>query len=93
MDATQEELIQAVEQANQGNWIPLTVVIAVLGVVIALLIHIWNNTQKETEKRRVKVDEMLKELTESSVEQKSILSELRTIVKYHEKDIEKLKEA
>lgn len=93
MASNQEELIKAVEQANNGNWIPLSIVIAVLGVVISLLIYIWNNTQKESEKRRIKVDEILKELTESSVEQKTILSELRTIVRYHEQDIRDLKSA
>lgn len=79
----------------------ITFLSIVFGGLISLLIYIWNQTQKANDKRHEeserrnailheKHEKMTEELIKNSIEQKMILAELNTMVKYHEKKLEQL---
>ena len=67
----------------------ITIVSAVFGFVIGLLIYIWTLTQKINDKRHEEHQLIIKELSANQTDQKMILIELRAMVSYHEKKLEK----
>lgn len=79
-----EELIQAMEQASQGNWMPLALVCGLFGAITALIIYIYHTKQKTQ-------DAIIKELAESEVKITNVLVELKTIVKHNSEEISRLR--
>lgn len=91
MDAN-EELTKMVEQANDAIWFPVAIVGALLGFIIFLLSYIWRRSEARNQERHAAHEETIKRLTDTQVEQKEILSELKTLVKSHDRDIERIKD-
>ena len=45
-----EELRKAIEAANNGNWIPITIISFLFGILAVLIIHIYNQRFRGMEK-------------------------------------------
>jgi hypothetical protein len=85
-----EEVMKAIEQASDGYWFPLITVTAAFSLVIALLLYIWNQTQKVNNERHSGNESLIKELVESKHTTDLILAELKLMTSIHEKKFEKL---
>lgn len=86
-----DEVIKVSQEATQGNWIPLGIVICCIAVLLVMFIYILNLREKENIKmhkdsarRHDKADELLNKLTESNVS-------ISQIVAVHEAEINNLK--
>tara|TARA_R110002020_G_C15762998_1_gene727299 strand:- start:50 stop:328 length:279 start_codon:yes stop_codon:yes gene_type:complete len=82
-----QEIIKTVESASDGYWFPLVTVAACFSVVIALLLYIWNQTQKNNEKRHTATEEIIKELADSKHTNDLILQRLEILVESHDKKL------
>ena len=85
-----EEVMRAIEQAQDGYWFPLVTVTAAFALVIALLLYIWNQSQKANNERHAENGALIKELVNSKHTTDLILAELKFMTEYHQKQIEKL---
>jgi len=85
-----KELIQTVESASDGYWFPLITVVSCFGIVIALLLYIWNKTQQANEKRHGENERLIGELVESKHTNDLILQRLDLIVTMHDEKIKAL---
>lgn len=100
MDKTTEELIKAFKLASQGDesiWLPITTLTVVFGVVISLLLYIWNNSQKinnkrheDSEERHSNNEKIFSKWTETQATVTNVLTELRANQKHQQKEIDKL---
>jgi len=83
------ELQMIIEQSSIGNYTPLLIVAGVIvfcfTLLITLLINWYKKDQRITDQRLNEHSEIMKQLTETT-------TELKEISKYHEKDIERLKD-
>lgn len=85
-----DEIKRVIEEASNNNWIPISIVIAIFGIVIALLLYIWKTSQEEMKNRHAKAEDNIDKLTESQRSISMVLTKLETIVEYHEKSINEL---
>lgn len=85
-----KELIKTVESAGDGYWFPLITVVSCFGIVIALLLYIWNKTQQSNEKRHEANERLIGELVESKHTNDLILQRLNLIVTMHDDKIKTL---
>ena len=81
--AETEEIIKAVESAQAGNWIPITVVAGVFGIVVMLLLYIWKRKIKDDERRHTTNERIMEKLTDNQ-------TDLRIMVKGLEAKTENL---
>jgi hypothetical protein len=82
--------MKAIEQAQDGYWFPLDTVTAAFALVIALLLYIWNQSQKANNERHAENGALIKELVESKHTTDLILAELKIMTAIHEKKLSKL---
>lgn len=80
-----EEIRKMIESASDGYWIPLGIVCFSFGIVISLLLYIWNQMLKqnearhqEHEKRDQHHDEMLEKVTDNLQQLKLLFVEIST---------------
>lgn len=91
MDAN-EELVKMIDQTNDAVWFPVAIVGSLLGFIIFLLSYIWKRSEARNNERHQEHEATIAKLTDTQVEQKEILSELRALTKSHDRDIERLKD-
>jgi hypothetical protein len=72
------ELMQIVQSAQQGYWIPLGVVATAWSVIIGLLLYIYNRNQKESEKRHSEHTQILQKLTDNQQSLQILVAEIKT---------------
>lgn len=84
-----EELIKVIQEASAGNWYPALIVGSFFSIIIALLIYIWNITMNRNNDKHKEAQEILKELVNSQKKTDVVLAELKLIVEYHDKELNK----
>lgn len=85
-----DEIKRIIEEASNNNWIPISIVVSIFAIVIALLLYIWKTSQAEMKARHDKAEDNIDKLTESQHQISMVLTKLETIVEYHEKSINEL---
>ena len=85
-----EELIRAIENANNGMWFPISVIIGVFGILVMLLLYIWKQSQRTNDKRHNDNEAMITELKDSHITVGKILVELQSNQKHQQKEIDHL---
>lgn len=75
----------------------IAIVSSVFGGMIALLLYIWNLTQKNNDKRHQQSEKrheaneiLIAKLTDMTVQHGNLLSKLDAIIEHHEKQIDKI---
>ena len=88
-----EEIKKIIEEANTGNWIPITIVAAVLGVVLLLILYIWKQNLKRQDEihedykaKHGDHKEWLVKLSENVNQNSNIINKLEMWIEFHEKD-------
>lgn len=85
-----DEIKRIIEEASNNNWIPISIVVSIFAIVIALLLYIWKTSQAENKSRHDKAEDNIDKLTESQHQISIVLTRLDTIVESHEKSINEL---
>ena len=85
-----EEIIKAIDSANDGFWFPLTTVVFFFGLVIFLLLRIYGISQKTSNKRHEENETLIAGLVKSKHTNDLILLELKMITSNHDEEIKKL---
>ena len=85
-----DEIKRIIEEASNNNWIPISIVVSIFAIVIALLLYIWKTSQAEMKARHDKAEDNIDKLTESQHQISMVLAKLETIVEYHERSINEL---
>lgn len=85
-----EEIIKAIELANNGFWMPLTTVTVVFGVVISLLLYIWKNSQKNNDTRHTSNEKMIRDLAKTSNTMGLLLVKIETNQENQQKEIDNI---
>ena len=92
MDQT-EELIKAIELANQGGdnvWFPIATITAVFSVVIMLLLYIWKQSQKTNNKRHEDNERVITELKTTTKLLSDLVIKIETRQEFQQKEINHL---
>ena len=84
MELGGQELSTVISAAQGGYWLPFIILSSAWGVIIALLLYIYNRNQRENEKRHNENTEILKTLSETA-------QDLKTMVKINQVEIDHLK--
>jgi hypothetical protein len=87
-----EELNKIIESAQHGYWLPFAIMATAWSIIIGLLIYIYNKNNAGTDKRLSDNEQLTKELAVARISDSQILKELQTIIKYHEKSIDEIKQ-
>lgn len=85
-----KEIVKAVESAGDGYWFPLVTVVGCFALIILLLLYIWNQTQKNNEKRHEESEKLIKGLVDSKHTNDLILQELKFLTTSHEEKLKKI---
>ena len=67
VNEVQHEMYRIADELSKGNWIPFAMVTLLLGIVVVLLMHIYNTRLKGIDTKHSSHDEMLKALTDSNI--------------------------
>jgi hypothetical protein len=96
MDQT-EEIRKIIETSQEGNWIPLTIVSGIFGIVILLLLYIWNQMLKNNAQRHKANESIIEKLADNDEAQGRLLDKygvkidrLEVDVQKHETDIKEI---
>jgi uncharacterized protein YpmB len=82
-----QELIKSIENAQQGYWMPITILSVCFSVIIALLLYIWNQMMKSNEARHQSHEEVLKSLADSQKQIAEAVVKLETKTEYYDKQL------
>ena len=87
-----DEIRKMIDQASDGIWFPLAVVSFTFGIVIALLLYIWKQSQITNNKRHNQNENLISTLSNNAIEQTAINTRLETLVVRNPDDIKELKQ-
>jgi len=73
-----EEILKAIEQTNEGIWLPIATLTVVFGVVISLLLYIWKQSQKTNDKRHTDNEKMIKGMSKTLQTMSLLLVKIET---------------
>lgn len=94
-----KDILKAIEQAQDGYWLPLAAISVLFGVIITLILYIYNRNQKDNDSRHVDTRTMISEMKLTTEGVKETLSAVQSLlavesakVDRNTRDIEKLNE-
>jgi len=73
-----EEILKAIEQTNDGVWLPIATLTVVFGVVVSLLLYIWKQSQKTNDKRHTDNEKMIKGMSKTLQTMSLLLVKIET---------------
>lgn len=85
-----EEILKAIEQTNDGVWLPIATLTVVFGVVISLLLYIWKQSQRTNDKRHTDNEKMIKGMSKTFQTMSLLLVKIETNQENQQKEIDQL---
>lgn len=82
-----DEVRKIIETSQQGDWIPLTIVSAIFGLVILLLLYIWNQMLKNNAERHKANEKVIDKLANNDEAQTGLLLKYGVKVDRLEEDV------
>lgn len=79
------EILKAIQEAKGGYWMPISAICVCFSVIISLLLYIWNQTNKNNEKRHSNTEKVLDKLTENTDKLTEVVTRLEVKHEMHEK--------
>lgn len=93
MDKEQaQELLIAMNQANDGNWLPFTLLAALFSIIVVLILSLGKRILKDNEKEHLEMRELLKVAQDNQTSLQSIVVDNRETNIKQGLEIEYLKE-
>jgi uncharacterized membrane protein len=85
-----EEIIKAIESANNGGWMPIVTISTVFSLVITLLLVIWKMTWTTNNKRHKDNEDIIGKLSEAVTGISLVLVKLETNQENQQKEIDNI---
>lgn len=91
MDKEQvQEVVKIINEANSGNWIPMAVVGSLFGIIILLLLYIYNKDRKTSIYKHRDIDEIQSRLSSNNEKLTILVNRHDVKLEEHDKRLEKV---
>jgi len=91
MDKEQvQEVVKIINEANSGNWIPMAVVGSLFGIIILLLLYIYNKDRKTSIYKHRDIDEIQSRLSSNNEKLTILVNRHDVKLEEHDKRLEKI---
>ena len=91
MDKEQvQEVVKIINEANSGNWIPMAVVGSLFGIIIVLLLYIYNKDRKTSIYKHRDIDEIQSRLSSNNEKLTILVNRHDVKLEEHDKRLEKI---
>ncbi len=91
MDKEQvQEVVKIINEANSGNWIPMAVVGSLFGIIILLLLYIYNKDRKTSIYKHRDIEEIQSRLSSNNEKLTILVNRHDVKLEEHDKRLEKI---
>ena len=91
MDKEQvQEVVKIINEANSGNWIPMAVVGSLFGIIILLLLYIYNRDRKTSIYKHRDIEEIQSRLSSNNEKLTILVNRHDVKLEEHDKRLEKV---
>jgi len=91
MDKEQiQEVVKIINEANSGNWIPMAVVGSLFGIIIVLLLYIYNRDRKISVYKHRDIDEIQSRLSSNNEKLTILVNRHDVKLEEHDKRLAKI---
>jgi len=91
MDKEQvQEVVKIINEANSGNWIPMAVVGSLFGIIILLLLYIYNKDRKTSIYKHRDIEEIQSRLSSNNEKLTILVNRHDVKLEEHDKRLEKV---
>jgi len=91
MDKEQvQEVVKIINEANSGNWIPMAVVGSLFGIIILLLLYIYNRDRKISIYKHRDIEEIQSRLSSNNEKLTILVNRHDVKLEEHDKRLEKV---
>lgn len=85
-----QEVVKIINEANTGNWIPMAVVGSLFGIIIVLLLYIYNRDRKISLYKHRDIDEIQSRLSSNNEKLTILVNRHDVKLEEHDKRLEKI---
>tara|TARA_R100000951_G_scaffold78118_1_gene65931 strand:+ start:1020 stop:1301 length:282 start_codon:yes stop_codon:yes gene_type:complete len=85
-----QEIVKIINEANTGNWIPMAVVGSLFGIIILLLLYIYNKDRKISIYKHKDIDEIQSRLSSNNEKLTILVNRHDVKLEEHDKRLEKI---
>ena len=85
-----QEVVKIINEANSGNWIPMAVVGSLFGIIILLLLYIYNRDRKTSIYKHRDIDEIQSRLSSNNEKLTILVNRHDVKLEEHDKRLEKI---
>ena len=85
-----QEVVKIINEANSGNWIPMAVVGSLFGIIIVLLLYIYNRDRKISLYKHRDIDEIQSRLSSNNEKLTILVNRHDVKLEEHDKRLEKI---
>lgn len=91
MDKEQvQEVVKIINEANSGNWIPMAVVGSLFGIIILLLLYIYNRDRKISIYKHRDIEEIQSRLSSNNEKLTILVNRHDVKLEEHDKRLSKI---
>ena len=91
MDKEQvQEVVKIINEANSGNWIPMAVVGSLFGIIILLLLYIYNKDRKTSIYKHRDIEEIQSRLSSNNEKLTILVNRHDVKLEEHDERLEKV---
>jgi len=85
-----QEIVKIINEANSGNWIPIAIVGSLFGIIIVLLLYIYNRDRKISLYKHRDIDEIQSRLSSNNEKLTILVNRHDVKLEEHDKRLEKI---
>ncbi len=85
-----QEVVKIINEANTGNWIPIAIVGSLFGIIIVLLLYIYNRDRKISLYKHRDIDEIQSRLSSNNEKLTILVNRHDVKLEEHDKRLEKI---
>jgi hypothetical protein len=85
-----QEIVKIINEANTGNWIPIAIVGSLFGIIIVLLLYIYNRDRKISLYKHRDIDEIQSRLSSNNEKLTILVNRHDVKLEEHDKRLEKI---
>ena len=85
-----QDIVKIINEANTGNWIPMAVVGSLFGIIIVLLLYIYNRDRKISIYKHRDIEEIQSRLSSNNEKLTILVNRHDVKLEEHDKRLEKM---